>query len=135
MFELICNTVFKLYLYADMTKMIHYSTDSNHCHEHCDAIRDAILEFTDDLAEQFFGYYGKPSFSDMSLEHDIRKTDDLGKLCGYVMDLVEPIEVKSKEITKLSGIVSLIDDFKGELSKLTFQATFDKVSNYKLKNN
>lgn len=135
MFELICDSIFKLYLYADMTKMIHYSTDSNHCHEHCDVVRDAIHDFTDELAEQFFGYYGKPSFSDMSLNHDIRKTDDLGKLCGYVMDLVEPIQNKCKSVSKLSGIVSLIDDFKGKLSKLILQATFDKVSNYKLKNN
>ena len=60
----VCDIIMKLYMYADVTKMVHYSTDKNHAHELCDIIRDNILDFADELAEQFFGYSGKPSFSD-----------------------------------------------------------------------
>ena len=34
--------------------------------------------------------------------------------------------------TKLSGIVSLVDSFKENMSKLVFLGTFDKVSSTKL---
>lgn len=116
-----------------MCKMIHYSTASNHEHELADGIRDAIIDFTDDLAESTFGFYGKPKFNDMSLKLDIQNTNDLGKLCQFVVDIAEAIRKDFENNDKLSGIVSLIDDFKKTMSKNVFLATFDKVSNYRMK--
>lgn len=132
-FSTICDTIFRLYLYADMCKMIHYSTSSNHEHELADGIRDAIIDFTDELAENTFGFYGKPKFNDMSLNLDIQNTNDLGKLCQFVVDITEAVRKDFEKNDKLSGIVSLIDDFKKTMSKNVFLATFDKVSNYQMK--
>lgn len=132
-FNTICDSIFRLYLYADMCKMIHYSTASNHEHELADDIRDNIIDFTDELAESTFGFYGKPKFSDMSIKLDIQSTNDLGKLCQYVVDIAEVIRKDFENNSKLSGIVSHIDDFKKEMSKNMFLATFDKVSNYQMK--
>lgn len=129
----ICNTIFRLYLYADNAKMIHYSIDTNHGHELADEIRDNILEFVDSLAEQTFGYYGKPSFRDMSLKHDITVEDDLSKLCQHCVDTVASMRSTFAKNDRLAGIVSLIDDFTGLMGQMVFKATFDKVSNYKLK--
>lgn len=131
MFNYICDLIFRLYLYADMTKMIHYSTEKMHAHTLCDTIRDSILEFADSLAEQYFGYHGKPAFSDMTLEHEIQYTDDLGKLCKTVADMTDSMRKKLENEPKLQNLVSLIDDFKGDMEKNMFLATFDKVSNYK----
>ena len=131
MFENICDAIFRLYLYADMTKMIHYSTDSNHCHELCDKVRDSILEFADSIAEQYFGYHGKPSFSDMTLDHKIKYTDDIGDLCKTVADMTDDLRGMFVNESKLQNLVSLIDDFKGDMEKDIFLATFDKVSKYK----
>lgn len=129
----ICDTVFRFYLYADAVKMIHYSTESNHAHELCDKVRDAIVNFADELAEQSFGFYGKPNYSDFSKlsELDINDTDDLGKICNTVKLMTDSIRSDYEKNGKLSGAVSLIDDFKGEMDKLMFLCTFDKVSNYK----
>jgi len=113
--------------------MIHYSTDSNHEHELADKVRDCIIDFTDNLAESTFGFYGKPKFNDLSLTHSISSTNDLGKLCQNTVDIAEAIRTDFNKNEKLSGIVSLIDDFKKEMSKNVFLATFDKVSNYQMK--
>lgn len=128
----ICNIIFKLYLYADNTKMIHYSTDSNHEHEMADSTRNAILNFVDELAEQTFGYFGKPSFNDISLKQNIVIEKDLSKICQHCIDTVMPLYTAFKNHIRLSGIISLIDDFKGTLAKTVFLNTFDKVSSYKL---
>lgn len=128
----ICDVIFKLYLYSDVTKMIHYSTDSNHEHELADRVRDTILIFVDDLAEQTFGFFGKPSFSDMSIKQDITIEKDLNKLCQKCIDTVLPLRTVFKEMDRLSGIVSLIEDFTAKLGQMAFLGTFDKVSNYKL---
>ncbi len=128
----VCDIIMKLYMYADITKMVHYSTDKNHAHELCDIIRDDILDFTDDLAEQYFGYSGKPSFSDFSFEQSINKTNDLGQLCKIISEMLDEFRGKCEDNGKLSNIVSLIDDFKGDMAKDAFLATFDKVSDYKM---
>ena len=128
----ICDILMKLYMYADVTKMVHYTTEKNHAHELCDIIRDDITEFADDLAEQFFGYNGKPSFSDFSFDQSINQTDDLGELCKSVSEMVDELRKECDKDSKLSNLVSLIDDFKGDMSKDAFLATFDKVSDYKM---
>lgn len=128
----ICDVIFRLFLYADNTKMIHYSIDSNHGHELADEIRDNILEFVDELAEQTFGYYGKPAFHNMSLKQDITIEDDLGKLCQRCIDVVIPMRKEFNKNDKLAGIVSLIDDFTGTMGQMTFKGNFDKVTSYKL---
>jgi DNA-binding ferritin-like protein len=110
-FREICDIIFKLYLYADTAKMIHYSTDSHHCHELADEVRDNILDFTDELAEQTFGYYGKPSFNQMSIKHDIKVENDLTKLCQNTLDTVSVIRSEFEKNPKLAGIVSLIDGY------------------------
>lgn len=131
-FQETCDIIFKLYLYADTAKMIHYSIDSMHGHELADEIRDAIIDFADELAEQYFGYYGKPNFNQLSIKHDIKIDEDLGKLCQNCLDTVEIVRTECNKVPKLSGIVSLVDDFKEKMSKFVFLGTFDKVSNIKL---
>ena len=122
----------KLYLYADMTKMIHYSTDKSYEHEMCDDVRNCIVRFVDSLAEQYFGIDGKPEYSDFTLQQNIQNPDNIGKLCGVVMDdIAKPLRKMFASDGKYSGIVSLIDDFKGEIAKYKFLATFDDISNHK----
>lgn len=132
MYNTVCDIIFKLYLYSDTAKMIHYSIDSMHGHELADEVRNTIMDFADELAEQFFGYYGKPRFEQLSIKHDIKIEDDLGKLCQNCIDTVEVVRTEANKNDKLSGIVSLIDGFKEDMSKLVFLGTFDKVSNVKL---
>lgn len=130
----ISDIVFKLYLYADATKMIHYTTDSNHCHELCDTVRDTIVDFADELAEQSFGYYGKPDYTSMTKlnSQEIKETSDLGELCKYATEIVEMLRSEFEKNDDLSGLVSLIDDYKGAMNKNVFLCSFDKVSNYKM---
>lgn len=128
----ICNIIFKLFAYADNTKMIHYCTDSNHEHELADKVRDTILDFVDDLSEQTFGYFGKPSFNEMTLQQNISVERDLNKLCQKCIDVITPLRKTFNNNEKLSGIVSLIDDFTGKMGQMAFLGTFDKVSSYKL---
>ena len=127
-----CDMIFKLYLYADTAKMIHYSIDSMHGHELADDVRDTIIEFADELAEQYFGYYGKPRFGQLSIQRDIKIEEDINKLCHNCLDMVEIVRTECNKNNKLSGIVSLVDSFKEKMSKLVFLGTFDKVSNIKL---
>lgn len=124
------DTVFRLYLYADATKMIHYTTDKNHEHELCDTIRDTILDFVDELAEQYYGYQGKPSYSSFTKlsDLDINETDDLAQLCKSASDLVDMLRSEAEKDSKLGNIVSLIDDYKGKMNKNLFLCTFDKIS-------
>ena len=130
----ISDIIFKLYLYADATKMIHYSTDSNHAHEMCDKIRNTIVDFADELAEQTFGYYGKPSYTQLTKLNklEINETDDLGELCARATEIVDILKTEYSKIEKLSGIVSTIDDYKASMLKNQFLCKFDKVSDYKL---
>lgn len=128
----ICNIIFKLYLYADTAKMIHYSIDSMHGHELADDVRDTIIDFADELAEQSFGYFGRPNFNQLSIKQDIKIENDINKLCQNCIDTVEVIRTACNKNDKLSGIVSLIDGFKEKLAKIAFLGTFDKVSNVKL---
>ena len=131
-FQEMCDIIFKLYLYADTAKMIHYTINSMHGHELADDVRDTIIEFADDLAEQYFGYYCKPRFGQLSIKHDIKIEEDINKLCQNCIDTVEIVRSECEKNAKLSGIVSLIDSFKEKMSKLVFLGTFDKVSNAKL---
>lgn len=131
-FQEVCDIIFKLYLYSDGAKMVHYTIDTMHGHELADQVRDCIIEFADELAEQYFGYYGKPRFGQLSLKHDVTISDDLGKICQDCVDIVNPLRSDFDKTEKLSGLVSLIDSFKEKVSKLVFLGTFDKVSNIKL---
>jgi hypothetical protein len=123
----VANVVFKLYLYSDVCKMIHYSTKKIHEHKQADEIRDTIMDFADKLAEQSFGFTGLPNFNDFSLKLSVKKTKDLSQLCQNVFSLISNFEEKIKN-NKYSGIISLIDDFKGKLSNLVYLNMFDKVS-------
>lgn len=117
---IITDVIMKLYLYADWTKAIHYSTDSNHIHELCDTVRDDIVSFADSLAEQFYGNGGKPAISDFSIDGAINKTSDLGKMCQSVIDMVK--EVRDASPDNMNGwfIQSLTDDFVGTMNKDIF---------------
>jgi hypothetical protein len=112
--------------------MIHYTIESMHGHELADEVRDTIIEFADELAEQYFGYYGKPRFGQLSIKHDIKIDDDINVLCKNCLDMVEVVRKEFEKEDRLSGIVSLIDGFKEKMSKFAFLGTFDKVSNLKL---
>lgn len=125
-----CKSVSRMYVYADMLKAIHLSTEKHWIHVYCDQFQDDIRSFLDDLCEQYFGYYGRPSFSDFDFEQEVYKEEDLSKLLKRVMDVVVQIQDEVKDKPELSGIVSLIDDFKGTLTKDTYLSTFDKMSNY-----
>ena len=129
----ICEIVQKLYIYADVTKKIHYTTPKNHTHELCDSVRDVILDFVDEFAEQMFGIYGKPTFNDFLIFKNVNvdETNDLHKLCESCINLVSLFYKENKNNDKVSGIISLIDDFKGKLNKMQFLTTFDKISNIK----
>lgn len=134
-FKQICDSIFRLYLYADLTKKIHYSTDKNHTHELCDELRDSIVEFTDSFAEQSFGYYGKPSFNDFSKlsKTTIDETDDLKAICERIEGIISALKSEYSKNNKLAGTVSLIDDFQGKLNQTKFLCTFDKISNHRQK--
>lgn len=132
-FQDVCDVIFSLYLYGLSTKRIHYSTDSNHAHELCDDIHDTIYDFTDTLAESYFGHYGKPTVRQLSInQKDVQQVDDLGKICDLCFELVEPLRQDFNKEPKLSGIVSAIDDFKQKMQQKAFLATFDRVSNIKV---
>lgn len=122
------DTIFRLYLYADTCKIIHYTCDKTAIHELADTIRDSILEFVDGLAEQYFGYNGKPSKSELTIKLDVKEEDKLSDICQDTIDIVEPLRKEFIKDDKLSGLVSLIDDFKGEMNKCKFLATFDHLS-------
>lgn len=126
--EEICNVIMRLYLYADNLKMIHYSTSGNHYHQLCDSIRECIIKFADELAEEIFGYYGKPKYNDFKLNQQINQTNDLSQLCVNIINSIEYYRKEFNKDIKLSGVVSLIDDFKGEMLKYKFLCTFDKVT-------
>lgn len=124
----ICDAVTRLYLYADNTKFIHYSTPKNHMHKLCDEVRDRILEFTDELAESCFGYQGKPSYSDFSIKTEITTSEDLRDICENCIGVVIELRKECEKEEKLSGVVSLIDDFMATMDKEKFLCTFDKLS-------
>lgn len=125
----ICDTVMRLYLYLPVLKRIHYTIDSSHGHRLCDEIYEAVLKFADDLAEKSFGWIGKPSYTDFKDIDGYSVNDDesLSKVCESIKDLVEPIRKEAEKDDKGSGIVSLIDDFKGEIDKMVFLTTFDHL--------
>lgn len=135
-YQTICDIIFKLYLYGDAFKMIHYckELDSGFAHRKCDEIRDAINYYADTLAETYFGYAGRPNFSQLSIKQDINTTDDPGKLCGNVINLAESIRDYANKEKQLSSIVSDTDTFLSSLQKYTFLFTFDKVSKFKTQN-
>lgn len=128
----IADIVMKLYLYGDMCKMIHYSTDKMHCHSLCDDVRDTITEFADELAEKAFGHTGKPSFGDFSLKLSISHSSDISDVCKNATDLVETLRKDIENDAKYSGIVSIIDDFKADMAQKVYLATFDNVSDKRL---
>lgn len=130
----IADIVMKLFLYADMCKMIHYSTRKMHCHKLCDEVRDTIMEFADDLAEKAFGITGKPEFNDFSLKMSVSTSNDIAVICKNVVKLVEELRQKidGNDVYAGSGIVSIIDDFKSDMAQKVYLATFDDVSDEKL---
>lgn len=132
-YKQICDTIFRLYMYALSTKKIHYSTDSMHGHKLADEIYETIFDFSDELAEQVFSYYGKPNYNDLNIKQDIIEEDDLNKICQHAIDTVAPLRTEFSKNDKLSGIVSLIDDFNGKMQQKGFLGTFDKLSNIKIK--
>lgn len=128
--KMICGIIMQLYLYADLTKKIHYTTEKNHMHELCDDVRSEILDFVDDFAEQMFGFLGKPKFNDFQAfkATSIKETDKIDAICKYCIECLELFYKENKDNTKLSGIISLIDDFKGKMNKMIFLSTFDRIS-------
>ena len=123
----IANVVMRLFLYADMCKMIHYTTRKMHCHKLCDEVRDCIMEFADDLAEKGFGHTGKPNFNDFSLRLSVKKSSDIAAVCKNVVSLVEGLRKDIENNSKYSGIVSIIDDFKSDMAQKIYLANFDNV--------
>lgn len=130
--KVITDNIMKLYLYADMCKMIHYSTNKMHEHQLADDVRNDILDFADELAEKCFGFGEKPKFSDFSLNHKIKTSKDISGLCNNVLKLVENLRPEFEK-DNMHGIVSIIDDFMGKLSQNIYLATFDKVSDEKVR--
>jgi len=128
----IADVVMKLFLYGDVCKMIHYSTPKMHCHKLCDEVRDSITTFADDLAEKGFGITGKPEFGDFSLKLNITVSNDIAVVCQNVVHLVDELRKDIADDDNWSGIVSIIDDFKAEMSQKIYLANFDDVSTKRL---
>ena len=128
----IADIVMRLFLYADMCKMIHYTTSKMHCHKLCDEVRDTIMEFADDLAEKAFGITGKPNFNDFSLRLSVKKSSDIAAVCKNAVDLVEGLRKEIENNDKYTGIVSIIDDFKSDMAQKVYLANFDNVSDARL---
>lgn len=124
----ICDVVMKLFLYADMCKMIHYTTDKIHCHKLCDEVRDSITKFADDLAEQVFGQIGKPQYNDFSTKQNISLTRDIVDICKKCFVIANDL----KKTPMTDSTVSLIDDFCGEMSQKAYLGSFDDISNEKI---
>lgn len=123
------DTVFRLYLYAVTCKMIHYTTDKSYTHELADKVQDAITKFADKFAEQFYGYEGKPNKSELALNvGGVKEEDTLSAICQDVIDIVESLRSQFEKNPKLSDLVSLIDDFKGQMRQHKFLSTFDHLS-------
>lgn len=124
------NIVFKLYLYADLTKKIHYTTEKSNTHKLCDEVRDAITSFSDDVAEQFFGVFGKPTLdlfprlNQLSINEDL----DLSGICDKMITTAIALKKVFDVDERLVGTQSLIDDFCGEMSKFKFLSTFDELN-------
>lgn len=127
----VAELVMKLYLYSDMCKMIHYSAKKMHEHTQSDDVLNIIRDYADRIAENCFGFIGKPTFNDFSLEQPIKKANDLTQICQNVFDLLNNFEKKLKN-PKYSGIQSIIDEFKSSLSSIVYLNMFDKVSDKKL---
>ncbi len=128
----IADIVMKLFLYGDMCKMIHYSTEKMHGHKLCDEVRDTITEFADDLAEKGFGHTGKPDFSDFSLKLSLNSSNDIAVICKNAVKLVEDLRKEIEDNDEYSGIVSIIDDFKSDMAQKIYLANFDNVSTERL---
>lgn len=124
----IADAVTRLYLYGVSTKFIHYSNKGSHTHEQCDELKEHIDDFADELAESTFGYIGKPTFSNFSIDQEISSCKDIRDICDRCEGVVAPIRTECDKDDKMSGIVSLIDDFLAYLGKAKFLATFDKFS-------
>ena len=125
-----CESVVRLHLYSNVIKYIHLTTDIARLHTICDEIESKLRSFVDDLCEQYFGYFGKPKFKDFNYTSNIYEEEDLVKLLNRVYDIVSYIKDELSSIDKLSGIISLIDDFIGDINKYIYLCSFDKISNY-----
>ena len=68
----------------------------------------------------------------MTVKHDVSEVDDLGMLCKTVAGMTDELRKECENDSKLQNLVSLIDDFKGDMEKDMFLATFDKLSNIKV---
>lgn len=126
-----CDSIVRMHLYSNMVKYIHLTTDIARLHTICDEVEGEIRKFVDSLCEQYFGYYGKPKFSDFKYTSNIYEEEDLVKLLNRVFDIVTYIKDELSSVDKLSGIISLIDDFTGTLNKYIYLCSFDKISSYK----
>lgn len=118
--RLITDSIMKNYMYADWVKTIHYATTSNHIHELCDKVRDDIVDFTDSLAEQFFGFHGKPEVADFSIENNIVKSPNLQDICEAVIDIANEIREGLPDDYRGWSLQSLIDDFVGTMGQNKF---------------
>lgn len=94
-----CDSIMRMYLYADMIKAIHLSTEIYWEHSLCDDAQDKIRDKIDELAEQIYGYYGKPKFTDFKLDLDIYYENDLAKLFGRIMGILAPIRTECDKIS------------------------------------
>lgn len=127
------NYIFELYLYCDIMKMKHYATDIHTEHIRIDEFQDKLRELTDEVAEQIYGYFGKPDFNDFTLKLNVKQEKDLGKLLGLMFTIVNNIKELFVDNDKLSGTISLLDDFKGQIQQFIYLTSFDKISTFKLK--
>lgn len=132
-YQLFCELIFKLYSYKTMCKIIHYTTETNDEHRLIDEIYYDLGRTTDDIAEQFFAFYGKPKTNQLNLQNDINKEIDIVTLAQKTIDIFELMRKEFLKNEKLSGIVSTIDSYKSNISKVCFKASFDKISKIKLK--
>jgi len=129
--KVLYDSIVKILLYADMIKLVHLTTEKYSAHKLCDEATDAVRSYCDELSEKSFGYFGGPKFKDFNIKQDVFVTDDLGEILGHINDLLVILRKKYEDVDCL---VSTIDDFSGKLNQLVYLTSFDKISDYKMKN-
>lgn len=116
-----------LFRYAAMTKRIHYSTKKNSMHKLCDDVFEKINDFADNLAETGYGLYGKPTLQDMTINVQVDERDTLPSICKDCLDICTQLRgaMDNLKDKQNQGIVSLIDDFMGNMLQIIYLSTFE----------
>lgn len=121
----IINLIKSLEGYKIRLREIHWSTPKHHTHLLTDEIIEELTKFEDSIAEQVMGLnnFRIPiaSISNINLPDATLLKEALNGLLNVILNFKSTIESD----TKFSGVISLIDDFAGDISKYLYLETFE----------